>query len=77
MTKPRRESTTIPNLEPVPGRRVVLEPEAARSITIPLCTRACSQWDVAIDRLRSLPGRYPIAVGALSRDLRLRWVVRR
>jgi beta-glucosidase len=52
--------------------RVELDPAAEGTVTFRLGERAFSYWDVEEGRWTLIPGRHEIAVGASSRDLRLR-----
>lgn len=49
---------------------VDLQPGESRQLDIPIDRRDLEYWDVRIDRFVLEPGRYVIAVGASSRDLR-------
>jgi beta-glucosidase len=51
--------------------RIVLPPEATRTVTIPLRHAELAIWDAAAHRWRTDPGSYALAVGASSRDLPL------
>ena len=57
--------------------KVFLRPGKSRRVTIPLTPRSFSVWDSVSQRWRVRSGAYRILVGASSRDIRLRGLLRR
>lgn len=51
--------------------RVPLSPGLSKTVTFPLTRRDLSIWDVVVQQWRLQKGKYPIYVGASSRDFKL------
>ena len=56
--------------------RVSLRPGQAATLTLPLDAGTFAYWDVTRHRWKTDPGPYEVKIGASSRDIRLRSIVR-